>query len=142
MNNNNNSNFSDLLASHSTNNNNNHSKLITLNIGSLNYRSVAKLSLPEKRQSFVHHLRLQSLDILSLQDTNAEDKTCLNPSITVTLIPVTVDQRLIICEISHTRRMFEPFTLANLYAPPQHAQNCMSFGSVLSLPPFSSFSTD
>ncbi|CAO3681041.1 unnamed protein product, partial [Rhizopus microsporus] len=73
MNNNNNSNFGDLLASHSTNNNN-HNKLTILNIGSLSCRSPAKLSLPEKRQSFVRHLRLQSLDILSLDDTNAKDE--------------------------------------------------------------------
>lgn len=159
MNNNNNSNFGDLLASHLTNNNN-HNKLTTLNIGSLNCRSLAKLPLPEERQSFVRHLRLQSLDILSLQDTNAEDEStqstlntlfnskstfwskhcgvvCLNPSITVTPILVTVDQRLIICEISHTRRMFEPFTLVNLYAPSQRAQNRIFFKNLLSLPPLS-----
>ncbi|KAG1179279.1 hypothetical protein G6F70_006619 [Rhizopus microsporus] len=121
MNNNNNSNFGDLLASHSTNNNN-HNKLTILNIGSLSCRSPAKLSLPEKRQSFVRHLRLQSLDILSLDDTNAKDETCLNPSITVTPTLVTVDQRLIIYEISYTRRMSEPFTLVNLYAPLQHCR--------------------
>ncbi|PHZ09900.1 uncharacterized protein RHIMIDRAFT_240017 [Rhizopus microsporus ATCC 52813] len=143
MNNNNNSSFGNLPASHSTNNNN-HNKLTTLNIGSLNCRSLAKLSLHEKRQSFIRHLRLQSLDILSLQDINTEDEStqstlsilfsskstfwtkhcgvmCLNLSITVTPIPVTVDQRLVICEISHTRRMFEPFALVNPYAPPQHA---------------------
>lgn len=164
MNNNHNSDFGNLLAFYSTNNNN-HDKLTTLIIGSLNFRSFAKLFFPEKRQSFARHLRLQSLDILSLQDTNAEDEStqsalnilfnfkstfwakhcgvmCLNPSITVTHTLVTVDQRLIICEVPHKCRMFEPFTLVNLYTPPQRAQNRMFFEHLLSLPPFSSFSTD
>ncbi|PHZ07876.1 uncharacterized protein RHIMIDRAFT_295608 [Rhizopus microsporus ATCC 52813] len=121
---------------------------------------------PQTKISLPTHLNKQNdLQFLDLQDTSAEDEStqstlnilfnsrsafwtshcgemCLNLSITVAPIPVTVDQRLIICEISHTRRMFEPFTLVNPYAPPQHAQNRIFFESLLSLSPFSSFSTD
>lgn len=39
---------------------------------------------------------------------------CLNPSITITPTFITIDQRMIVCEVQHTHHMFEPFTIAIL----------------------------
>ncbi|KAG1464209.1 hypothetical protein G6F56_005130 [Rhizopus delemar] len=54
-------------------NTNNQSRSSTLNTGSLNCRSLSKISSPQSRQSFIRYLRSQSYDILTLQETHAED---------------------------------------------------------------------
>ncbi|KAG1469191.1 hypothetical protein G6F56_003395 [Rhizopus delemar] len=141
--------------------NNNVSRSSTLNIGSLNCRSLSKISSPQSRQSFIRYLRSQSYDILTLQETHAEDLeiqdtlnipfntksayrtkhfgiVCLNPSILITPTLVTIDQRLMVCDISHKQRLFEPFTVITIYAPAQPISNREFFKNILQLPTFKS----
>ncbi|CAO3673010.1 unnamed protein product [Rhizopus stolonifer] len=140
---------------------NTQSRSSTLNIGSLNYRSLSKISSPQSRQSFIRYLRSQAYDILTLQETHAEDQkiqdtlnilfntnsahwtkhcgiVCLNPSISITPILVTIDQQLLVCEKFHQQQLFESFTVITIYAPAQPIPNRVFFKNILQLPIFGS----
>ncbi|KAI8384101.1 hypothetical protein BD560DRAFT_431347 [Blakeslea trispora] len=109
-----------------------------LRIGSLNCRSLAKLSDSQQRSHFIRFLRDLRYDVLCFQETTADlpstqsmlntqflthsaiwSKHCgivsLNPSILITPDFITIDQRVIACHISHVNHLFPPtFVLVGL----------------------------
>ncbi|KAG1142122.1 hypothetical protein G6F38_007956 [Rhizopus arrhizus] len=133
---------------------------IPLQIGSLNCRHLLKTSAPSVTSSFIHYLRHQSFDILTLQDTNSSSlesqqqldlqfqtnssiwsKYCgivsLNPALILSDQFVTTDGRFICCQVSHQSNFFEPFLLITLYAPPSASERREFFHRTLQLPLFS-----
>ncbi|KAG1445652.1 hypothetical protein G6F56_009836 [Rhizopus delemar] len=127
-------------ASTNTSSSSNHNKHLNINIGSLNCRSLTKPSQPTTSSEFIRYLRIQSLDIIILQETHASDPelqqilnmkfqtnlaiwshhcgiVSLNPLILLSSVFISIDERIIACIVSHIDQIFEPFELVTLYAP-------------------------
>lgn len=119
-----------------TSSSSNHNKHLNINIGSLNCRSLTKPSQPTTSSEFIRYLRIQSLDIITLQETHASDPElqqilnmkfqtnlaiwshhCGIVSLNPLILLSSIDQRIIACTVSHIDQIFEPFELVTLYAP-------------------------
>ncbi|KAG1467521.1 hypothetical protein G6F56_004371 [Rhizopus delemar] len=119
-----------------TSSSSNHNKHLNINIGSLNCRSLTKPSQPTTSSEFIRYLRIQSLDIITLQETHASDPEleqilnmkfqanlaiwshhCEIVSLNPLILLSSIDQRIIACTVSHIDQIFEPFELVTLYAP-------------------------
>ena len=130
-----------------------------LKICTLNCRSLIKTGQPDYRSAFIRYLRSLKLDILSFQETHAHSiqlqesldmqlqcsasiwtKHCgivsMNPSITLTPILITIDQRVIICTLTHINNLFPPITLINIYGPAQPSERSSFYHNLLQLPYF------
>lgn len=129
-----------------------------LNIGTLNCRSLCKSSSPETGADFIRYLRSLHLDILCVQEAQAigtvQEQLTLqlqasstlwtphcgiisfNPLLTLQSIDVELDDRLLVCQVSHVNALFPPITLVNLYAPAAYSPRVKFFRELLALPLF------
>ena len=139
----------------------------SLKLCSLNSRSLPKLSNPETSSLFIRYLRQLKYDILCFQEANASSEdiqtilnlklqtqssfwtrycgiVSMNSSITVHPAHINIDDRGIVCRITHVNNSFDPFMLVNIYAPAQPHPRELFYASMLNLPmlqnidPFSS----
>lgn len=130
----------------------------SLNIASLNCRSLTKPSTPEIRADFIRYLRSLQLDILCVQESHAIEefqnqlnmrfqashtiwtqhcgKISFNPSIILHSLDIDLDQRLIVCQVAHANSLFAPFSLINVYAPAQFRPRVQFFRTLLNMPLF------
>lgn len=138
---------------------NSRSTSITIKVGSLNARSLIKQNNSNTTKLYARYLRSLQLDILTLQETHATfpdiqasldihfqaKSTCwtkhcgvviLNPMIEMEPILITIDQRMILCRISHSSQKFSPFYLITIYAPSVQLERQTFFQQLLSLPFF------
>ncbi len=136
----------------------------SLKICSLNCRSLSKISNPQSSSLFIRYLRQLKCDIFCFQETNASSadiqmtlnlqlqahssywtKYCgivsLTPSVTIHPAHVNIDNRGIVCRITHINDSFEPFMLANIYAPAQQQPRYSFYASMLNLPMFQNIDT-
>ena len=113
---------------------------LTLKLGTLNYRSLAKKATPQTRSSFIRHLRSLSFDILALQETHADNPDiqnilhtqfqakdsiwsahcgliCLSPDIELSAPFISRCGRLIHTSVTHRSNLFDSFTLTVVYFP-------------------------
>ncbi|CEP12429.1 hypothetical protein, partial, partial [Parasitella parasitica] len=129
-----------------------------IKIGSLNCRSNSKLPNPTTSSEFTRLLRNPDLknDLLCLQETHAIDSVrerlnmqfqtinsiwtthcgivCLNLHISIQLLNIDLDDRIITCRLTHTSSLFSPITLVNIYAPATASSRARFFSQLLSLP--------
>lgn len=134
-----------------------------LSIGSLNCRSLSKLSDPEKSSLFIRYLNSLKYDILCVQESHAIESVqnrlnmqfhtnssiwtphcgiiSLNPLLTLESLNIDVDQRLIICQVTHQNALFPPITIANIYAPASPSPRFTFFQKLLDTPFFNFFTT-
>ncbi|KAI8646188.1 hypothetical protein BD408DRAFT_324250, partial [Parasitella parasitica] len=100
---------------------------------SLNCRGLCKKSSPETSADFISYLRSLNLDLLCVQESHALSAVqnqlnlqfqasftlwtyhcgiiSFNPLLTLQLIDFELDERIIVCEVSHANALFAPFTL-------------------------------
>jgi len=141
--------------------NNSYTKIPSCNlkICSLNSRSLSKLSNPEISSSFIRYLRSLDYDVFCFQESHASGDdvqstlnmklqahssiwtehcgvVSLNPSISIVPILVTIDQRSIVCLVTHANNSFDPITLVNIYAPAQIRPRETFYANMLNLPMF------
>lgn len=137
----------------------NNMSFTSLKLCSLNSRSLPKLSNPETSSSFIRYLRQLKCDILCFQEANASSEdiqttlnvklqahssywtahcgiVSLNSAITVHPALANIDDRGIICRITHINDSFDPFMLLNIYAPAQPRPRELFYASMLNLPMF------
>ncbi|KAG1467594.1 hypothetical protein G6F56_004324 [Rhizopus delemar] len=126
-------------------------------ITSLNCRSLVKSNNTQTSSDFIRYLRQLNYDILCLQETHAATfeqqhtlnikfcientiwtKHCgivsLNPAINLIPHLITLDQRLIACQVTHVNNIFPPFLLINIYAPADERQRRSFYKAILQLP--------
>ncbi|KAK4513051.1 uncharacterized protein ATC70_000088 [Mucor velutinosus] len=132
----------------------------TIKIGSLNCRSVSKLFNPTTSSEFVRFLRNPEVkyDILCFQETHATESVCerlnmqfqtntsiwtshcgivsLNPKIVIQPLNVTLDDRIIVCQVTHCNALFSPITLVNIYAPATASSRAHFYSQLLTIPLF------
>ncbi|KAK4521393.1 uncharacterized protein ATC70_012008 [Mucor velutinosus] len=132
----------------------------TIKIGSLNCRSLSKLSNPTTSSEFVRFLRNPELkyDILCFQETHATESVrerlnmqfqtntsiwtshcgivSLNPKIIIQPLNVTLDDRIIVCQVTHCNALFSPITLVNIYAPATASSRAHFYSQLLTIPLF------
>ncbi|KAI9325887.1 hypothetical protein BD770DRAFT_457696, partial [Pilaira anomala] len=129
-----------------------------LKIGSLNGRGLSKLSDPSQSTLFIKFLRSFQHDILCFQETHAVPSVhyrlnmqfqtnssiwtphcgivSLDPLLTLHSLDINIDDRTIICKVTHTNAHFPPIIIANIYAPASRAQRLAFFAKLLDLPIF------
>lgn len=130
----------------------------SVKIGSINCRSLSKLSDIPRRQSFTNFLRHQSLDILTMQETHAApldiqkslnmllqaNSSCwsshcgivsLNKNITITPVLSAIDHRFLIGNVSHVHSKFSPFYIMTIYAPAEPIHRRKFFTSLAEFTP-------
>ncbi|GAA5795124.1 hypothetical protein HPULCUR_000476 [Helicostylum pulchrum] len=116
-------------------------------------------SQPDVSSDFIRYLRLNCYDILCLQETHVNDMQTeltmsikfqstssiwsthcgiisLNPSILLESLFITLDQRIIACQVTHINGLFPPTTIINIYAPAQYGPRKIFFDYVMQLPIF------
>lgn len=136
-------------------------KNINLKIGMLNCHGLPKTEDLKCSKHFIWFLQSQSLDILVLQETYADDKdlqthdqtqfqsassfwsqhvgiVSLNPSITLSLISSELDGQVMHINASHSSFSFSPINLIIIYAPAHYSQWDSFYTSLLYLPFFCS----
>lgn len=131
-----------------------------IKIGSLNCRSLSKLSHPTTSSEFIRFLRNPELqyDILCFQETHAIDSArdrlnmqfqstrsiwtshcgivSLNPKIHIQQLNITLDDRIIVCQVTHANSLFSPIALVNIYGPTTASSRALFYSQLLSMPLF------
>ncbi|KAG2217910.1 hypothetical protein INT45_008660 [Circinella minor] len=116
---------------------------INIRIGTLNCRGLPKTDAPQRSKHFIHFLKSQSFDILTLQETHAADQDLqtrfhtqfqssssfwsqhvgiisLNPSLILTLNSFELDGRVMHVTVSHSSFSFSPVNIIVIYAPARY----------------------
>lgn len=135
------------------------SSTINLKICSLNCRSIVKINHNNTSSDFIRHLRQQQYDILCLQESHVSDDALiqsmniqfqtqstiwsahcgivsLNPSLVLQPLFITLDQRVIACQINHANDLFPPVTIINIYAPASPGPRKIFYEQIMTLPIF------
>lgn len=132
----------------------------SLNIGSLNCRSLTKPSKPDTSAQFIRYLRSLHLDILCVQKFHAASEVqdqfnmqlqststlwtqhcgiiTFNPLLTLHSLEIDVEQRIIACTVVHANALFPLIALVNIYAPVTYTLHSKFYQRLLAIP-FSQF---
>ena len=140
-------------------NNTNTTKMIELNLASLNANSLIKTNNSQTQKKYIRHLRSQKFTILCLQESHADDDKKIkslnilfqpkqsywtthlgflsfNTDFQLTLLDtqaIYASDRYQLCQVKHPQNFYEPFHILNLYAPAGSGSARKEFFSSLAL---------